>query len=177
MIETPVSSRIALEAYGPDTWPDQVAFSPPSGTVGDTSSRGVCSPSLTVYYSSEQGPFEIIVGLRMVFFNGVSPDGLDLAIDVPGLRIVDPATMYAGPLSGHPWYTSPGLITIRIDWGDASPEDVVEMEAGGVDPLPSHVYAEAGLYPLRVTAVFTDPNYTAVGGSPNVVLDVAVVEP
>ena len=177
MIEKPVSSRIVLEAYGPDTWPDQVSFSPPAEPVGNTSSRGMCTPGVTVYYSSEQDPFETIVGLRMVFFNGVSPDGLNLELDVPGLRIVDPATMYAGPLSGHLWYTGPGYITIRVDWGDGSPEDIVEMETGGVDPLPSHVYAEAGLYTLRVTAIFSDPNYTAIGGSPSAVLDVEIAGP
>lgn len=137
----------------------------------------MCAPGLTVYYSSEQDSFEFVVGLRMVFFNGVSPDGLNLELDVPGLRVVDPVTMYAGPLSGHAWYTTPGLITVHIDWGDESPEDVVEMDPGGIDPLPGHAYTEAGTCPLKVTATFSDPNYTAVGGAPFAVLDVTVIEP
>lgn len=177
MLETPVSTRVALAAYGPDTWPDQVAFSPPAEAVGNTAWRGMCTPGLTVYYSSEQDSFAFVVGLRLVFFNGISPDGLHLELDVPGLRVVDPVTMYAGPLSGHPWYTTTGLITVGIDWGDGSPEDVVEMDPGGIDPLPEHSYAESGTYPLRVTAAFSDPNYTAVGGSPSTVLEVTVAGP
>lgn len=176
MIEKTTARRITLEAYGAETWPDQIVLSPPTTPVGNTTWRGMCTPSITVFYSSENDGSMAGVGSRLIFFNSLTPDGLTLDVDIKDMRVIDPATMYAGPFSGSIFYGST-LAAVTLDWGDGSTPETFDMAPADAEPAPQHTYASAGTYSVMATVVFTDSGYTAIGGAPSVTLDVVIQAP
>lgn len=177
MIEKTTSSQVTLEVYGPDTWPDQMMFWLPTEPVGSpTHWRGACSPGFVVFNSTEQDGSDVGISFRMIFFSGANIDGLTATFDIGSMRIVDPAVMYAGPISSWTSF-GPGVGSMTIDWGDGSPTEVFELSPDGIDPAPQHVYVESGTYSLTVWATFTDTNYAPFPGGAGVTMDIEIVEP
>lgn len=171
-------TRITLEAYNFETFPDEIMFFNPTESNGNNTWNGMSLPSLCVFQSAENGP-AFGVGLRSIYFNGgITVDGLSATVAVGGMRIVDPAyPLYNGPLAD--WGGFNGASVMSVDWGDGSSPDSFDLTTEGIDPLPQHTYAEAGTYTVTATALLGDTGTTfaGAGGTPSVTLDIEVMEP
>lgn len=176
MIDKTVSRRITLEGYNYEVMPDQIVFFAPTAANGNTTWNGMCTPGVVAFYPWEDGP-ALVVSCRSVYFNGaLQLDGLTVNFNFASMRIVDPVTTYNGVFSGWLLFV-PGSGGLTVDWGDGSSADSFELSPAGADPIPQHVYAEAGTYTVTASAGFTDSNYTIFGTPPSVTTDLVVAAP